>query len=100
MRQIVQYASTLDEAIEIVLSTPRTFGDIMISDNKILMWCWKSCKPLCHKRAEEGLLYATNRHNTEYMQQFQARDGCLHVVRTDRSISFPQLWRYRRGIHG
>ena len=36
MRQIVQYASTLDEAVQIVLGSPRTFGmNIVISDSKI-----------------------------------------------------------------
>ncbi|HHV45159.1 MAG TPA: hypothetical protein GXX57_10915 [Firmicutes bacterium] len=89
MRQIVQYASTLDEAIEIVLSTPRTFGmNIVISDSKIpdAVVLEVDANRYAIRRAEEGLLFATNRYNTEYMQQFQA-SGWLSSVRRDGRIT-------------
>ena len=59
LRQIVQYASTLDEAVEIVLGTPRTFGmNIVISDSKIpdAVVLEVDANRFAIRKAEEGLL--------------------------------------------
>ena len=74
MRKIVQYASTLDEAIEMVLNTPRTFGmNIVISDSKIpdAVVLEVDANRYAIRRAQDGVLFATNQFNTEYMGQFQ-----------------------------
>ena len=89
MRQIVQYASTLDEAIEIVLNTPRTFGmNIVISDSKIpdAVVLEVDANRYSTRRANEGVLYAANRYNTNFMQQFQA-SGWLASDRRERRLA-------------
>jgi predicted choloylglycine hydrolase len=88
MRQIVQYASSLDEAVEIVLGTPRTFGmNIVISDSKIpdAVVLEVDANRYAIRRANEGLLFAANRYNTEYMRQFQA-SGWLSSARREERL--------------
>ncbi len=89
LRQIVQRAASLDEAMEIVLGTPRTFGmNIVISDSKIpdAVVLEVDANRFAVRRAEEGLLSATNRYNSEYMRQFQA-SGWLASERRDQRLS-------------
>ena len=89
MRQIVQYASSLGEAVEIVLGTPRTFGmNIAISDSKIpdAVVLEVDANRFAIRKAEEGLLTATNRYHSEYMRQFQA-PGWLASERRDQRIA-------------
>jgi len=89
LRQIVQYASTLDEAVEIVLGTPRTFGmNIVISDSKIpdAVVLEVDANRFAIRKAEEGLLTATNRYHSEYMRQFQA-SGWLASERRDQRLA-------------
>ena len=89
MRQIVQYASTLDEAIELVLSTPRTFGmNIVISDSKLpdAVVVEVDANRYAIRKAKDGLLFATNRYNTEYMRQYQT-SGWLSSARREERIA-------------
>lgn len=88
LRQIVQYASSLDEAVEIVLGTPRTFGmNIVISDSKIpdAVVLEVDANRFAVRRAEQGLLSVTNRYNSEYMKQFQT-SGWLASERRDQRL--------------
>ena len=89
MRQIVQYASTLDEAVQIVLGSPRTFGmNIVISDSKIpdAVVLEVDANRYSIRRAKDGVLFAANRYNTEYMQQFQA-PGWLSSARREERLA-------------
>ncbi|HHV44902.1 MAG TPA: hypothetical protein GXX57_09605 [Firmicutes bacterium] len=91
MRQIVQYASTLEEAIEIVLGTPRTFGmNIVISDSKIpdALVLEVDANRYAIRRAKGGVLFAANRYNTEYMQPFQASGWLSSARREERLDQF------------
>lgn len=89
IRQIVQYASTLDEAIEIVLNTPRTFGlNILISDSKVPDAVVLEVDPNRYaiRRGNDQVLYTANRYNSEYMQQFQT-PGWLASARRENRLS-------------
>jgi predicted choloylglycine hydrolase len=89
LRQIVQYASRLDEAVEIVLGTPRTFGmNIIISDSKIpdAVVLEVDANRFAVRKAQAGLLSATNRYSSEYMRQFQA-SGWLASERRDQRLA-------------
>jgi tetratricopeptide (TPR) repeat protein/predicted choloylglycine hydrolase len=89
LRQIVQHASSLDEAVEIVLGTPRTFGmNIVISDSKIpdAVVLEVDANRFAVRKTEEGLLSATNRYHDEYMGQFQT-SGWLASARRDQRLA-------------
>lgn len=91
MRKIVQYASTLDEAIEMVLNTPRTFGmNIVISDSKIpdAVVLEVDANRYAIRRAQDGVLFATNQFNTEYMGQFQGSSWLASARREARLHEF------------
>lgn len=91
IRQIVQHASSLEEAIDIVLSTPRTFGlNILISDSKIpdAVVIEVDANHYAMRRPNEGILYTANRYNTDYMQQFQTPGWQSSARREKRLAQF------------
>ncbi len=91
IRQIVQYASTLDEAIEIVLDAPRTFGmNIVISDNKgpDTVVLEVDANRYAIRRSNEGVLHTANRYNSEYMHQFQTPGWLASARREERLAEF------------
>ncbi len=89
IRQIVQHASTLDQAIDIVLNSPRTFGlNILISDSKTAdaVVLEVDANRYAISGPNEDVLYTANRYNSEYMQQFQA-PGWLASARRENRLS-------------
>lgn len=91
IRQIVQYASSLEEAVDIVLNTPRTFGlNILISDSKVpdALVIEVDANRYDIRTAKEGILYTANRYNTEYMQQFQSPGWISSARRENRLNEF------------
>lgn len=89
IREIVQHASTLDQAIGIVLSSPRTFGlNILISDSKIAdaVVLEVDANRYAIRRPNGDILYTANRYNSEYMQQFQT-PGWLASARRENRLS-------------
>lgn len=88
IRQIVQHASSLEEAVNIVVNTPRTFGlNILISDSKVpdAVVIEVDANRYDVRIANEGVLSTANRYNTDYMQQFQT-PGWLSSARREKRL--------------
>ncbi|MFW6120683.1 MAG: C45 family autoproteolytic acyltransferase/hydrolase [Petrotogales bacterium] len=75
VREIIQYDSTLDEAIERIKQAPRTIGlNIMISDSKVnkAVVVEVTANEYAVRESESDYIYAANRYLTEYMKNFQS----------------------------
>ncbi|MFH1539367.1 MAG: C45 family autoproteolytic acyltransferase/hydrolase [bacterium] len=75
LRQVMQSATSLEEAIRIIESTPRTVGNnFVISDGKALDAVVLECSSSrCETRKlEDGLVWATNHYEHPEMKKVQA----------------------------
>lgn len=74
LRKIVQYSKNIDEAIEIIKSSPRTIGlNITISDaknNRAVVIEMASEK--YQIREQENYIFTANRYNTDFMKKIQS----------------------------
>ena len=86
----MQYASTLDEAIEMVLNTPRTFGmNIVISDSKIpdAVVLEVDANRYAIRRAQDGVLLRPTSLTRSIWDSFRVRAGSLLPVVKHGSMS-------------
>ncbi|MFO7881913.1 MAG: C45 family autoproteolytic acyltransferase/hydrolase [Kosmotogaceae bacterium] len=75
VREIIQYDSTLDEAIERIKRAPKTIGlNIMISDSKEnkAVVLEVTANEYIVRESDNNYIYAANRYLTEYMRNFQS----------------------------
>lgn len=73
LRHVLQYATNIDEAINMIKETPRTVGlNIMVASakDKRAVVLETSASRLKVRR-DKNYIYATNRYRTDYMKQFQ-----------------------------
>lgn len=95
LRQMLQYAGNIDEAIAIIKETPRTVGlNILVADGgsrEAVVVEVSAHRMAVRKAAAEPFIYAANRYQTEYMKQYQD-GGWLNSA--SREQRFEQLKKY------
>ncbi|HLV09737.1 MAG TPA: C45 family autoproteolytic acyltransferase/hydrolase, partial [Halanaerobiales bacterium] len=98
LRQLLQYADNLEEAISIIKKTPRTVGlNILLAsavDGRAVVV--ESSASRLFIREAEDYIYTTNRFNSDYMKKYQS-DGWMssHL----RDMRFEELREiYRREL--
>ncbi|MCR4426992.1 MAG: C45 family autoproteolytic acyltransferase/hydrolase [Firmicutes bacterium] len=76
LRQVLERAATLDDAVEIIRHAPRTIGlDILVSDAKIpdaRVIEVAADRYQVRTPGPEGAIWATNRYETPWMQEIQS----------------------------
>lgn len=87
LRSLVQYASTIEEALEIIQSVPRTMGlNILISDSKTnRAVVVEATGERYAVRTGDNYVYAANRFLTEYLTPVQ-REGWLASAFRERRL--------------
>ncbi|BAS28503.1 C45 family autoproteolytic acyltransferase/hydolase [Limnochorda pilosa] len=99
LRQVLEQASTLDQAVEMIVRAPRTIGlDVLVADGKIpdARVIELAADRYQVRRPEDGLLWATNRYETPFMREVQ-QAGWLASEARDRRLR-ELLTRWRGGL--
>lgn len=98
LRQVLERASTLDQAVEMILEAPRTVGlNVLVADGKIpdARVIEMAANRYQVRRPENGLIWATNRYETPYMREIQAPGWLASEARDARLRELFTGWHGR-----
>jgi len=95
LRQVLQYADNLEEAINIIKETPRTVGlNILLagfSDQQAVVV--ETSANRFFVREAEDYIYATNRFRSSYMQSYQAGGWLASNLREQRFDEIKEIYK-------
>ncbi len=84
VRKALQYSSTIEEALEIILNSPRTVGlNLMVADKERAVVVELTAYRMVVREAENAI-YSTNQFQNPYMKQFQATGWMASALRDQR----------------
>ncbi len=95
MRQVLQYAGTLEEALDLIQRTPRTIGlNLMLADpgsgEAVVVELTANRMVVRHS---DDYICSTNMYQDPYMQQFQASGWMSSSLRDNRLVELiEQYW--------
>lgn len=96
LRQVLQYAGNLEEAVNIIKETPRTVGlNIVLAsarDHRAIVV--ETSANRLYIREAEDFIYATNRFRSSYMQKYQ---GGGWLASSLRDLRFEELHKELKG---
>ena len=96
LRNVLQYAGNLDEALEIIKQTPRTIGlNLMLADaaSEEAVVVEITANKMAVREADD-YIYSSNMFQDQYMKQFQAPGWMSSALRDSR---FAELGEFHRG---
>ncbi len=84
VRKALQYSSTIEEALDIILKSPRTVGlNLMVADKERAVVVELTAYRMVVREAENAI-YSTNQFQDPYMKQFQATGWMASALRDQR----------------